>query len=160
MDWSLFILFVVLSVFNVVLQTVKSIATIKCGKMVASAINAIAYGLYTFVIIYTNCELNIWLKAFVTAMANFVGVYAVKYFEEKNRKDRLWKIEVAVPTAKEQYVVDYCEENGIEFDYLTMSNGFTKYEMYSPTQEVSAKLKNLLTALDAKPFVTEQNAIL
>ena len=36
MDRNLFILFVVLNVLNVIMQTVKSLATYKCGKGVAS----------------------------------------------------------------------------------------------------------------------------
>ena len=44
MNWNLFWLFVVLNVVNVIIQTVKSIATIKCGKVAAAVINAVACG--------------------------------------------------------------------------------------------------------------------
>ena len=62
MNWELLWLFIVLNVLNVVIQTVKSIATIKCGKWMASVVNAVAYGLYTIVVVYTVCDLNLWLK--------------------------------------------------------------------------------------------------
>lgn len=48
MEMKLLILFIVMNVLNVVIQTVKSIATIKCGKTVAAIVNAFAYGLYTY----------------------------------------------------------------------------------------------------------------
>ena len=43
MDTKLLIIFIVLNVVNVIIQTVKSIATIKCGKTMAALVNAIAY---------------------------------------------------------------------------------------------------------------------
>lgn len=98
MDWNLFWIFVVLNVVNVVIQTVKSIATIKCGRVPAAVINAVAYGLYTIVVVYTVCELPLWLKATVVAVANLVGVYIVKLLEEKKRKDKLWKVEATIPS--------------------------------------------------------------
>lgn len=89
---DLLITFIILNIANVIIQTVKSIATIKCGKTAAALVNAFAYGLYTIVIVYTNADINLWVKVAVVAVANLIGVYVVKYFEEKKRKDQLWKI--------------------------------------------------------------------
>ena len=94
---NLLILFVVLNVVNVILQTAKSIATLRCGKTVAALANAIAYGLYTVVIIYTNCELPLVAKVAVVAVTNLIGVYVVKWVEEKLNKEKLWKVEATVP---------------------------------------------------------------
>ena len=55
---DLLILFVVLNVTNVIIQTIKSLATVKCGKTVAALVNAVAYGLYTVVTIYMLCDLG------------------------------------------------------------------------------------------------------
>lgn len=98
MDTKLLIIFVVLNIINVVVQTVKSIATVKCDKAIAAIVNAVAYGLYTVVTVYMLCELPLAWKAFIVAMCNLVGVYVVKFFEEKARKDKLWKVEVAIPS--------------------------------------------------------------
>ena len=84
---KLLILFIVMNVLNVVIQTIKSICTIKCGKAVAAVVNAVAYGLYTYIIVLTNCDLPLLAKCLIVASANFVGVYVVKFFEEKARKD-------------------------------------------------------------------------
>ena len=93
---KLLITFIVLNILNVIIQTVKSIATIKCGKTLAAVINAVAYGLYTIVTVYMLCELDLWLKALIVAVANLIGVYVVKLLEEKSRKDKLWKVEATV----------------------------------------------------------------
>ena len=78
MDIKLLITFIILNIFNVIIQTVKSIATVKCGKSVASVVNAIAYGLYTIVTVYMLCDLDLWLKALIVALCNLVGVFVVQ----------------------------------------------------------------------------------
>ena len=91
-------LFAILTIVNVIIQTVRSIATIKCGKGIASLVNAVAYGLYTVVVVYTaDDSIDLTAKVIITAVANLIGVYVVKLIEEKGHKDRLWKIELAVP---------------------------------------------------------------
>ena len=62
MNITLLITFIVLSIVNVILQTVKSIVTVKCGKFSASIVNAVAFGLYTIVTVspleYINSHFN------------------------------------------------------------------------------------------------------
>ena len=50
------IIFSILTIFNVVLSTIKSIVTIKSGKTVASLISAGYYGFYNIVLIYTVAD--------------------------------------------------------------------------------------------------------
>ena len=65
---EMLILFIVMSIVNVIIQTVKSIATIKCGKLAAAVINAVAYGLYTYVIVLTaNDSIDLLAKCFIVA---------------------------------------------------------------------------------------------
>ena len=76
--------FIILNVVNVVIQTVKSIVTISGGKISASVVNAVAYGLYTVVVVYMNADgLGLFWKALIIGLANLVGVYVVKLIEEK-----------------------------------------------------------------------------
>ena len=97
MDTKLLLVFIALNIANVIIQTVKSIATVKCGKVSAAVINAVTYGLYTIVTVYLMCELDLYLKAGIVALCNLVGVYVVKLIEEKARKDKLWKVEMTLP---------------------------------------------------------------
>ena len=115
---ELFITFCALNVLNVIIQTAKSICTIKGGKWLAAFVNAIAYGLYTVVVVYTVCELPLWLKCIVVAFANLVGVFVVKAIEEKTEKDKLWKIETTVVPKDVEKLISESKELGLSFNYI------------------------------------------
>ena len=159
MDWNLFWIFVVLNVVNVVIQTVKSIATIKCGKVPAAVINAVAYGLYTIVVVYTVCELPLWLKATVVAVANLVGVYVVKVLEEKARKDKLWKVEDTVLRGYTEELHSLLDRVSIPHNYLENVGKYTLFNIYCDTQKESALAKELLDKYHAKYFVSESKTL-
>jgi hypothetical protein len=134
MQTNLLILFIVMTIINVVIQTIKSIATIKCGKLTASVINAVAYGLYTYIIVLTNCELPMMWKCLIVAGANFVGVYAVKFFEEKARKDKLWKLELACPIVHYDDLHALLKESNIPHNYVEAGK-WVIFNCYCATQE-------------------------
>jgi hypothetical protein len=159
MDSKLLILFIILNVVNVIIQTVKSIATIKCGKTVAALVNAIAYGLYTVVVVYTVCELPLWLKVVVVGGANLVGVYLVKLFEEKSRKDKLWKVEATVLRGWTNELHKALVEAEIPHNYLENVGKYTLFNIYSATQEQSKKAKEIMAKYDAKYFVSESKVL-
>ena len=156
---KLLIVFILLNILNVVIQTVKSIVTIKCGKGLASLVNAIAYGLYTIVTVFMLCDLNLFLKAFIVAMCNLVGVYVVKLIEEKTRKDKLWKVEV---TTKNSFSTDLLqtelENSDIPFNYINLGK-YTLFNIYCATQKESKVVKQFIAKLDAKYFVTETKTL-
>ena len=155
MNEKLFITFVILNIVNVIIQTVKSLATVKCGKTVASIVNAVAYGLYTVVVIYTVCDLPLWLKVVVVGVANLIGVFVVKLFEEKSRKDKLWKIECTIPNDQVMYLC-YDLKEKIPFNaYEVLEGDYTVFNIYCATQTESAYVKECLSHYKAKYFVTE-----
>jgi uncharacterized protein YebE (UPF0316 family) len=156
---KLLIIFIVLNVVNVIIQTVKSIATIKCGKTMASIINAIAYGLYTVVVVYTMCDLPLWSKALIVGLANLVGVYVVKLIEEKSRKDKLWKIECTIPSEQAMYLC-YDLHEKVPFNYFETSNkDYVIFNIYCANQNQSAYVKECLTNRKAKYFVSESKVL-
>jgi uncharacterized protein YebE (UPF0316 family) len=159
MNWELLWLFIVLNVLNVIIQTVKSIATIKCGKWSAAVVNAIAYGLYTIVVVYTVCDLNLWLKVAVVAVANLVGVYVVKLFEEKTRKDKLWKVEATIPYTLTSNLHHELEKNAIAHNYITNVGSYSIFNIYCPSQEVSIAVRSALEKVGAKYFVSESKTL-
>ena len=159
MDWNLFWIFVVLNVVNVVIQTIKSIATIKCGRVPAAVINAVAYGLYTIVVVYTVCELPLWLKATVVAVANLVGVYIVKLLEEKKRKDKLWKVEATVTPSDVGNVQAELDKLNISHNCFRTSGEYRVFNIFCPTQKESAQVKTILDKYHAKYFVSESKAL-
>ena len=158
MDYELLVVFIVLNIVNVIIQTVKSIATIKCGKGMASVVNAIAYGLYTVVVVYTVCDLPLWLKVVVVGLCNLVGVFCVKWGEEKARKDKLWKVEATVRPCEFEAIKTYCEVADLPFSYIDV-NKYILFNFYCATQKESAIVKDLLDKHNAKYFVTESKTL-
>lgn len=156
---ELLILFIVMNVLNVIIQTVKSICTIKCGKAVAAIVNAVAYGLYTYIVVLTMCDLPLLAKCLIVAGCNFVGVYVVKLIEEKARKDKLWKIEATVfdPYTKSLHCDLTAEE--IPCNYIPKIGKWSVFNIYCDSQEKSKKVKILLEKYNAKYFVSESKTL-
>lgn len=153
MNMNLLLIFIALSIVNVIFSTIKSIVTIKSGPWVASIVSALYYGYYNIVLIYTVADFPLWQKVVVTAGCNLVGVFIVKYGEERARKDKLWKVELTVPT-------EY--KNAIDFDlydvphsYIELSDKHTLFNFYCATQADSAKVKAIANQYEAKYFVAE-----
>lgn len=159
MEMKLLTLFVVMNILNVIIQTVKSIATIKCGKTVAALINALAYGLYTYIIVLTNCDLPLLAKCLIVAGANFVGVFVVKFFEEKARKDKLWKVEATVPFERYESLDYDLTNHFIEHNYILLGEKYAVFNIYCPTQEQSKFAKKILDGHKAKYFVSESKSL-
>ena len=159
---KLLILFVVMNVLNVIIQTVKSICTIKCGKGVAAVVNAVAYGLYTYIVVLTMCDLPLLAKCLIVAGCNFVGVFVVKLIEEKARKDKLWKVEATVQNLI--YLTDYiktgCEKHKIPYSVLNVENvDYVVFNFYCATQEKSRIVKQICDGCNAKYFVSESKTL-
>ena len=162
MEMKLLVLFIVMNILNVIIQTIKSIATIKCGKTAAALINALAYGLYTYIIVLTNCDLPLLAKCLIVASANFVGVWVVKYFEEKARKDKLWKVEATV--RNEIYFTNYiknkCKEHFVPYSIIDVENvDYVVFNFYCATQEKSKIVKEICDTCLAKYFVSESKTL-
>ena len=157
---EMLILFIVMSIINVIIQTVKSIATIKCGKLAAAVINAVAYGLYTYVIVLTaNDNIDLLAKCFIVAGCNFVGVYVVKFFEEKARKDKLWKVEATVPASMVDPLHNALKDCGIAHNYIEDVGQYTIFNIYCPTQADSIDVREVLESKNAKYFVSESKTL-
>ena len=151
-------LFIVMNVLNVIIQTIKSLATIKCGKTAAAAINALAYGLYTYIIVLTNCDLPLLAKCLIVASANFVGVWVVKFFEEKARKDKLWKVEATVMADQAEKVKWQFENRNIPDNYIDIGK-YVIFNAYCQYQFESAKVREILNEYNAKYFVSESKTL-
>lgn len=159
MEMKLLVLFVVMNVLNVIIQTVKSICTIKCGKAVAAIVNAVAYGLYTYIVVLTMCDLPLLWKCLIVAGANFVGVWVVKFFEEKARKDKLWKVEATVPFYETDHLHAELKNELIDHNYVENVGNWSIFNIYCPTQEQSRMAKEILDRHEAKYFVSESKTL-
>lgn len=78
---------------------------------------------------------------------------AVKWVEELARKEKLWKIEMTVPT-KYRAAVDF-DLRDIPHSYIEISNKHTLFNFYCATQAESKKVKDIVAQYGAKYFVAE-----
>jgi uncharacterized protein YebE (UPF0316 family) len=156
---KLLLIFIILNIANVIIQTAKSLLTVNGTKTVAAIANAIAYGLYTVVLVYMTCDLSTWVKALVVAICNLIGVYIVKLFEEKSRKDKLWKIEMTVKHEKKEDMIKQLSEFGISFNYVDGIGEYVIFNAFSETQKDSLFVKEIANRNNAKYFVSESKTL-
>lgn len=154
------ILFIICTAVNVILSTIKSISTVNGGKFAAAFWNAITYGFYTYVVILTTIDnISTVEKMFITFACNFVGVFIVKLFEEKARKDKLWKIEATVYDAYTESLHNELSLAGIPNNYIPNIGKYTVFNIYCETQADSVKAKEILNYHKAKYFVSESKTL-
>lgn len=156
---SLFITFCVLNIVNVILQTVKSLMTVKCGKWGAAAINAVAFGLYQVILVYAVCDLPLFTKVAVVAVANFIGVFFTKLVEEKLRKDRLWKVEATIYDWKAESLAKELERRCFPFNYIPHLGRHAVFNIYCESKHESAQVKEILVRHGAKFFASENKTL-
>ena len=128
------LLYLVLQVVYVILNTVTNIAKIKCSKLIASLTSAICYGFYVIVVVATASNQPIWVKMLLTAVTNVIGVYVGMWVMEKLRKDKLWKIEVTVANDYDIYNLDtHLRREKISYNTVKSGNGAMIFNIYSKT---------------------------
>lgn len=157
MNFNFILLFAGLSLFNVIMQTVKSLCTVKSSTFVAACVNAVAYGVYVYVIVFTNSEgLPLWGKALITAAANFCGVYiANMFFNKFFKKELQWKIEISVPNRYADRFLRKLTRANIEYyECGRLNNEYTCYAVFAPNSKTSKKIKELIP-VDSKYNIVE-----
>ena len=148
--------YIVVNIVNVILQTVRSLATVKCGKGLASLTNALAYGFYVLVIVYTAIDgISIVMKCVIVGLTNLVGVFAVKLVEEKLRKDRLWQIQITCKARNTERLHNELERKDIPHNYIEGIGEYTIFNIYAQTQAESTLVKEIIDKFNCKYFITE-----
>lgn len=148
------ITFIVLSIINVVFSTVRSIVTVKGGKLSASLISGAYFAFYNIMLIYTVAEFPLWQKCLITGVCNIIGVWVVKFFEEKARKDKLWLVKVTVP-------IEFLNEMHSSLDSVCIPHSYiniTKYavfDCYCEEQTDTTMVLALAKSYKGKCFATE-----
>ena len=152
-------LFLILSIINVIFSTIRSITTIKSGKTVASLISGGYFAFYNIMLIYTVADFPMWEKCLITFVCNIIGVWVVKWIEEKMRKDKLWKVEVTVPNEQVENLLADCLYMNIEHYNYWDAYQYKVFNFYCATQKESAIVKQLLNNHKVKYFVTESKVL-
>lgn len=153
----LFWQFVILNFINVLVNTARSLCTIKGGKWVASIMNAVCYGYYTVIIFITaTYEIPLSLKIIAVAIVNFIGVFTIKFCEEKMRKEKLWIFKaVGINSMECKVLVNHYRQNDIKCYYNKVADNFFNIEVYSETSADSEKIIKGLNNLELKYYAVE-----
>lgn len=133
--------------------------TIRCGKTIAALANAVAYALYTVVLVYMSCDLSTMAKALVVGGCNLVGVYIVKSIEEKTNKEKIWKIEFTIPLNKADEIINDIQFEDFSYNEYEIDEKYSGVNIYAYTKEDSAKAKKIVDKYNIKYFVTESKAL-
>ena len=146
------IIFIVCSLINVILSTLKTLIMVNAGRGSAIIINAICYGFYTLVVKQLT-SVDYVTAVLVTIGANIVGVWISYKIMDLFKKDKLWRITV---TLKSKKALDECMKNlekyNIGFTPIEKTNSI---DIYSYNQKESAIIKNILGNYDYKYFIQE-----
>ena len=152
------LLYLVLQIVYVILNTVTNIAKIKCSKLIASLTSAICYGFYVIVVVATASNQPIWVKMLLTAITNVVGVYVGMWVMEKLRKDKLWKIEITIRDAIEAYQFENTlREKDISFNSVVCENNDIILNVYSKRKKESEIIKKALAEATTAKYIIHQS---
>ena len=150
------IIFAIATIVNVTLSTIRSICTIKGGKWISAITNAICYGFYPLIVMLTaKGTVDIVVNMAITAIANFICVWAIKFVEEKARKDKLWKVEATVLRGWTKELHKALVEAELPHNYLENVGKYTLFNIFCEKQTDSIKAREVLNKYNAKYFVTE-----
>lgn len=154
------LIFAIATVINVTLSTIRSICTIKCGKWLSAISNAVCYGFYPLIVMLTaQGTVGIVVNMAITAVANFVCVWLIKYIEEKGRKDKMWKVEMAIPADELNVVKSMLERKNIPFNFVEVGK-WIMFNCYCNEQkdtaicvQVAKNLNGKISAYESKSLV-------
>ena len=156
---KIIIIFALATLINVLLSTIRSITTIKSNKWIAGLVNAISYGFYTWLVVLTVADFNLWIKVGVTAIANFIGVWIIKFIEEKARKDKMWKVEMAIPFMRADMVDDELSIGSIPYNYMRLGK-WVIFNCYCETQvdtkicvDLAKRFNGKISAYESKSLI-------
>ena len=154
------IFFILMTIINVTLSTIRSLCTIKGGKWLSAITNAVCYGFYPLIVMLTAKDtVSIVTNMIITAVVNFVCVWIIKLVEEKARKDKMWKVEVACPIVHYNDLHLLLKENNIPHNFVEVGS-WVMFNCYCMTQEdtrivtdLSVKRECKISAYESKPLI-------
>lgn len=146
------IIFIVCSLINVILSTLKTLIMVNAGRNSAIFINAVCYGFYTLVVKQLT-SVDYATAVVVTVITNIVGVWVSYKIMDLFKKDKLWRITV---TLKNKQEFDRCcnqlKKYNIGFTPIEKTNSL---DVYSYNQKESLIIKNILNNYKHKYFIQE-----
>ena len=153
------VLFTVGQLINVMLNTFRSIIMHKEKKLSSSIINAVTYGFYTIIVLFTaiplflNDGIDLITKIVITVITNFVGVWVSMVILEKFKKDSLWEITATTDRNNIEEIREYLNICDIAHNYNLVDNyknSKVVFRIYSENQKSSKAERERNTAIQEK----------
>ncbi len=154
------LIFAIATIVNVILSTIRSLCTIKGGKWLSAITNAICYGFYPLIVMLTaKGTVGIIVNMIITAVVNFVCVWIIKLVEEKARKDKMWKVEMAIPFMRADMVDDELSIGSIPYNYMRLGK-WVIFNCYCETQadtkicvDLAKRFNGKISAYESKSLI-------
>lgn len=144
------VIFIILNLINVVLQTLKSILTIKSTPNVASLINAMTFGFYV-IVIKELANFDMVTTVIITIIANLIGVQIATFLVSKFTKDQLWKITVVSDNIFDtEYIKNKLQSADIGFVAISVNGNGTVIDIYSYDHLQTETIQTILNKTKAK----------
>ena len=106
-------------------------------------------------VILMIADLPLLTKCVIVGLCNLIGVYIVKWAEERARKAKLWKVELTVRNEEAQKLHENLNRFNIPHNYIPNVGKWTIFNAYCATQKESHFTKEIANKAHAKYFVTE-----
>ena len=154
---TIFWTFVILNFINVLVNTTRSLMTVKGGKWSAAISNSICYGYYAIIIYITaTYDIPLIYKCIAVAIVNFVGVLAIKFGEEKLQKPSLWIYNVInLDNQTSDCFANELTINNIPFINTHIKKDFNNMQIFSENEKESKIIVELLDNFKVKYYATE-----
>ena len=142
--------FALMTIINVTLSTIRSLCTIKGGKWLSATTNAICYGFYPLIVMLTaKGTVDIVVNMIITTVVNFVCVWLIKLVEEKARKDKMWKVEMAISLMKADLVENSLIGYNISYNFNRVGK-WVIFNCYCETQKDTQTVVNIAKQFNGK----------
>ena len=160
---KLIILFIILSIINVVFSTVRTLVTVNGSKEFASLISGGYFAFYNIMLIYTVADFPLWTKCLITFICNVCGVYIVKFFEEKtNRKNsKLWRVDFTIKNNVLKFeIANKLNALDLSYSYINTKNDRDiLFSVYCNSRNDSSLIKEVLKNYNVRYFVQESKTL-
>lgn len=149
------LLFTIATIVNVTLSTIRSLCTIKGGKWLSAITNAVCYGFYPLIVMLTAKDtVSIVVNMAITAVANFVCVWLIKFIEEKAKKDKLWLVKITIPKKDAEKAKFWLKTWEIPYSYVDIEK-YVVFDTYCATQKDTEYAIKVCDMFNGKKFATE-----
>lgn len=149
------LIFIICTIINVTLSTIRSLCTIKGGKWLSATTNAICFGFYPLIVMLTaKGTVAIIYNMLITGIVNFICVWLIKYIEEKTKPEKLWLVKCTIPNEMADDMRMGLKIADIPYSYVDIEK-YVVFDTYCQTQKETQMVTELCQAAGGKMFATE-----